>query len=325
VNVPPAGEAVITSIVTGVGVAEQLAGVVVLVGATATIRGKVVDEAGAAATDVTVHALGASGEGGDATSNAGGEFVLEGLAPSRWALRGDGARYIAEGQTIVELKTIDVAGIVVRVRRGLEINGHVEPRKICDVALAKVEQGQAFTHQDSMTTSDDGAFRFARLGAGTATLAARCANGDVGTIDVNVDAQERVVPVEPGGSIAGRVVDATGKPIAGVTVTAEAATAATTIVNGAVTSGFQAITASDGAFEIAGLRASGYRLSALDGGRPMRAKKHAQIPLAVAQHATGVELVVERPAGTIRGTVTGPDGLAVADAWVTLHPPACRS
>jgi hypothetical protein len=48
-------------------------------------------------------------------------------------------------------------------------------------------------------------------------------------------------------------------------------------------------------------------------------KKRAKIALAAAQHATGVEIVVERPAGAIRGTVTGPDGAALADAWVALH------
>lgn len=306
----------------GLGVAEQQADIVVLVGAAATIRGKVVDETGAPAAAVTVRALG-NGEGGSATSDDAGEFVLEGLAPGRWALRGASERYIPEGLTIVELKTSDVDGIVVRVRRGLEVKGHVEPREICDVALAKDEKGDLFTHHRSMTTSDSGDFRFAPLGPGTATLAARCANGDEGTIDVTVaaDAPERVVPVEPGGSIDGRVVDPSGKPIVGVTVTAEPAGdrhAITTIVNGAVTSGFQAITSTGGAFEIRGLAATGYWLTALDRGRPMKASKQVKIVLAAGQHATGVELVVERPAGTIRGTVTGPDGAAVADAWVAL-------
>ena len=47
----------------------------------------------------------------------------------------------------------------------------------------------------------------------------------------------------------------------------------TTIRNGAVSSGFKAITSTGGAFEIRGLDAAGYRLDALDRGRPMRAKR----------------------------------------------------
>jgi len=41
--------------------------------------------------------------------------------------------------------------------------------------------------------------------------------------------------------------------------------------------------------------------------------------LSAGQHATDVELVVERSTGTIQGTVTGPDGAPISDAWVALH------
>ncbi len=155
------------------------------------------------------------------------------------------------------------------------------------------------------------------------TLAARCPNGDEGTIGVTVaaNASEYIVPVKPGGSIAGRIIDTAGKPVVGVSVNAELASdgvAMTTIVNSAVTSGFKAITSTGGAFEIRGLDAASYRLYALDRGRPMKTKKGFKVVLATAQHAAGVEIVVERPTGTIRGTVVGPDGAPVADAWVAL-------
>ena len=106
-----------------------------------------------------------------------------------------------------------------------------------------------------------------------------------------------------------------------MTVSVEVATdgvTITTIVNSAVTSGLKAITSTGGGFEIRGLSAGSYRLYALDRGRPMKTKTGSKVVLATAQHATGVEIVVERPAGTIRGTVTGPDGAPVADAWVAL-------
>jgi hypothetical protein len=84
------------------------------------------------------------------------------------------------GNTIVELKTNDVDGIVVRVRRGLEIKGHVEPRQVCDVALPEADTGDPSARRESMmvTTSDSGVFRFAPLAPGKATVTARCPNGD---------------------------------------------------------------------------------------------------------------------------------------------------
>jgi RNA polymerase sigma-70 factor (ECF subfamily) len=310
----------------GLGVAEQVTDVVVLVGPAATIRGKVVNDVGAPVAGVTVHAFDETRERANATSDTAGEFVLAGLAPSRWALRGASEQYVANGHAIVALKTSDVDGVVVRVRRGLEVKGHVEPREVCNVELAREEEVDPYTCHDlacldSMMTSENGEFRFAPFGPGKASLAARCPNGDEGTSGVTIvaDASERVVPVEPGGTIDGRLVDASGKPIVGVMVTAESASDTTRIVNGMVMSGSKAITSSGGAFEIRGLHAANYRLAALDRGRPMRAKKGAKLALAAGQHATGVELVVERPAGTIQGTVTGPDGAPIADAWVALY------
>ncbi len=309
----------------GLGIAEQQTDIVVLIGPAATIRGKVVDETGAPAVAVTVRAVDGRGEQGNATSDDIGSFVLEGLAASRWMLQGMGERYLVEGHTLVDLKTSDVDGIVVRVRRGLEVRGHVEPRQVCDVALPEADTGDPSTRRESMTvtTSDSGDFRFAPLAPGKAAAAARCPNGDEGAIDVTVsaDASEHIVPVRPGGSIAGRIIDTAGKPVVGVTVSAERTTdgvTMTTIVNSAVTSGFKAITSTGGAFEIRGLNASSYRLYALDRGRPMKTRKRFKVVLSTAQHATGVEIVVERPAGTIRGMVTDPDGAPVTDAWVAL-------
>ncbi len=311
----------------GLGVGEQQSAIVVLIGPAATIRGKVIDEAGGPAAVVTVRAVNGYGEHGNATSDDAGRFVLEGLAQSRWLLQGTSERYLVAGNTIVELKTNDVDGIVVHVRRALEVKGHVEPRQVCDVALpeAEADTGDPSARRESMTvtTSDSGEFRFAPLAPGKATVIARCRNGDEGAIDVTVaaNASEHIVPVKPGGSIAGRIIDTAGKPVVGVTLSAELANdgvTMTTIVNSAVTSGFKAITSTGGVFEIRGLSAGSYRLYALDRGRPMKTKKGSKLVLGTAQHATGLDIVVERPAGTIRGTVTGPDGAPIADAWVAL-------
>jgi RNA polymerase sigma-70 factor (ECF subfamily) len=302
----------------GLGVAEQQASIVLLVGATAAIRGKVVDETGAPAVGVTVQALDGHSPPSDATSDEAGAFVLQGLALGSWLLRGASDRFLAEGHAIAELKATDVDGVVVHVRRGLELHGHVSPRELCDVAVARPDTPD----KETRATSNDGDFHVSPLAPGKATVTARCANGDEGTIEVVVaaDSPALVVLVAPGAAIDGRVVDTNGTPIAGVMVAAELAGAhqITTIENGVVTSGVKAMTSADGTFEIGRLDAVAYRLLVLDRGRPMRPKQPANVTLANGQRAR-IEIVVERPAGTINGTVTGPDGVALADAWVALH------
>lgn len=302
----------------GVGVAEQQTNIIVLVGPTATIRGKVIDDTGAPAADVTVSAMG-NADGGKATSDRAGAFVIEGLAPGRWALRGSSASVIPDGLAIVPLKTQDADGIIVRVRRGQEVRGHVEPRQACEVAISKEERGDPIPHGDAVTTAADGAFHFTPFAAGVAKLSARCANGDEGAADVTIGAGDNVLPVKPGASIEGRVVDKSGTPVAGVMVNAEASDATTIIEGGAVTSGFKTMTSTTGAFRLASLGAATYAISVLDTGRPMKTTKTIKQALSIGQHATGVEVVVDRPNGKIEGTVTGPDGTPIADAWVALH------
>src|SRR6185436_2676708 len=43
------------------------------------------------------------------------------------------------------------------------------------------------------------------------------------------------------------------------------------------------------------------------------------IELAASQNRTGVDIAIDRPDGVITGTVTGPDGNPLADAWVSVQ------
>jgi hypothetical protein len=136
--------------------------------------------------------------------------------------------------------------------------------------------------------------------------------------------REVVIAVKPGASIAGHVVDGDGKPVASVNVMAaqQGGTEHTMIVNGAVTSGVQAVTGTDGAFELRGLAGGGYRLSVLDRGRPMkmRTKPDATtVKIGAGEHKTGAQLAVDRANGVIKGRVVDPDGKPLADAWVSVH------
>ncbi|MEP6861581.1 MAG: sigma-70 family RNA polymerase sigma factor [Deltaproteobacteria bacterium] len=307
-----------TPVGVGLGVAEQQTSVVVLIAPAAALRGKVIAGDGAPAANVTVRASGT----GDAetTSDGAGAFVFEGLAPGRWALTGTSDRFIADGRAIVPLAKTDVDGAVVRVRRGLEIAGHVEPRELCDVDIEQVGATDPFPHHDSMTTTLDGSFHFAPFAADKATISARCPNGDEGTDELVVaDGSDNVIRVAPGGSIEGRVVDSAGQPVEGVMIRASVDGDVTTLENGVVSSGFKTVSSQGGAFQLHGLGAGSYRLGALASGIPMRPRKTVKLALTSGQHATGVEVVVERPTGKIRGTVTGPDGAAISDAWIAVR------
>jgi hypothetical protein len=61
-------------------------------------------------------------------------------------------------------------------------------------------------------------------------------------------------------------------------------------------------------------------MSALDRGKPLQARGRAPtVELAASERRTGVEVAIDRPDGVITGTVTGPDGKPLPDAWVSVQ------
>ncbi len=314
--------------IVGLGVAEQVAGVELLVGAGPVIRGVVVDERGALAPAAKVTAIAEGDRGGEATADDQGAFVLEGLGAGQFRLFALGGAVLPAGITPVELEDRDVDGVVVRVRQGLTIRGHVEPRQVAEVSLEPDEndfgRGPLPGRAGSIVTGPDGVFELSPVGPGKATLTARCPSGDQGSapVDVAGPTTEVVLKVSPGGSIAGRVVDGEGKPVASVTVVASPVgpTEHARIVNGVVTSGVQGLTGANGAYELKGLGAGTFRLTALERGKPARARgTPPRVTLAALEKKTGIDLAIDRADGVIRGVVVGPDGKPLADAWVSAH------
>jgi len=309
--------------VVGLGVAEQMTDVQILIGIGSVVRGKVVDENDEPVASAKVFSIGE--RNADATSDARGAFVIEGITAGKYVLLARSETHVGAGFTTIELADKDLDNVVVRVRRGMKIKGHVEPRQVAEVAFEAGDSELARPMLIApMSTKDDGEFELAPVLVGKATLTARCASGDQGSLEIAIvdGMPEIVVKVTPGASIAGRVLDGEGKPVAGASVmaVAQGPSERTMIVNGMVTSGIQNVTNASGAYELKGLTAGSYRMSVLDRGRPLRMRKQTPpVKLAATEKKTGVDLAVDRPNGVIKGIVTGPDGKPLADAWVSAH------
>lgn len=313
--------------VVGLGVAEQISDVEILVGSAPVVRGIVVDENGAPVAGAEVNAFGGPGNNANATSNAKGAFVLERLAPGHYMVMARSETFVPDGTSAIELAAKDIGGVKVKVKHGLRIKGHVEPRQICEVQLDLDEISMRGHDLPILlapaTTGPDGEFDLGPAHASTYNVTARCPSGDQGSVKVEAKPAmlDVIVAVKPGASIAGKVVDGAGKPVAGVTVmaTPTGGTERTVIINGMVTSGVQGLTNAAGAFELRGLAPGSYRLGVLDRGRPLPMKSEVKVSLNTTEQKTGVVLVVDRPDGVIRGIVTGADGKPIADAWVSIH------
>ena len=316
-----------TPSLVGIGIAEQVTDVELLVGVGPVVRGKVVDESQTAVANAKIMVMGERGAD-DVKSDAKGEFVIFGLAPGSYGLVASGDAHLAALTSQVTVADKDVDDVIVRVERGIKLRGHVEPRQVADVSFEPEQEGRGGMIMRRMggeptTTGPDGEFEIV-VGTGKATLSARCPSGDQGSqqLDVKPAMGPVTLAVTPGGSIAGRVVDGDGKPVANASVMAasQADDERMKIVNGVVTSGVQALTSGTGTYEIRGLSPGSYRLSVLDRGRPARMPKKAPlVKLAAAEKKTGVDLAIDRPNGVIKGVVTGPDGKPLADAWVSVE------
>ncbi|HEY6038095.1 MAG TPA: carboxypeptidase-like regulatory domain-containing protein, partial [Kofleriaceae bacterium] len=310
-----------TPTIVGLGVAEQVSDVVILVGRGAAIRGIVIDDDGAPVANAKVGLLRDSSH--DTRSDAKGAFALVGLAPDAYPIAAESDDYVWTQPTIVELGAKDVVDVRVRVHRGIHVKGRVEPAQVCDVVLDLAQaSGNIRFERPSTSAGADGAFALGPIAPGAYSASAHCPSGDEGSAPVaaKLGMADVTIAVKPGGKIAGRVLDDKGKPVAGASVNAASGNR-TEVVNGMVTSGIAALTGADGTFELTGLAAASYRLSVLDRGRPLPMKTAAAaatIALAAGEKKAGIELVVDRPDGVIQGTVTGPDGKPLADAWVSV-------
>jgi hypothetical protein len=197
-------------------VAEQVTAVELRIGVTPEIRGHVVDESGAPAPSVELLAVGHRNRA-TATADAVGGFVIQGLSPGNYILSAASNRYLrASSGTSVWLSDKAVDGVVVVVKRGLMVKGHVEPRQSCDVQHEfEVMARQSHGRVPDVSTASDGEFTLGPFDGESAKLVARCPSGDQGELRVQVapGMLDVVVLVKPGSSLSGRVVDRDGREL----------------------------------------------------------------------------------------------------------------
>ncbi|MGE0396619.1 MAG: carboxypeptidase regulatory-like domain-containing protein [Kofleriaceae bacterium] len=311
-------------VVVGIGVAEQVTDIELLLGSGLVLSGIVVDPDDKPVPGVSV-SLNGDGPGIAEGSDDKGAFQFVGLPPGRYFLIPTADEWASDGIAPVELTNKDLTNVKVRVRPALKVTGHVEPRQLC--TINHEPDASSFGTDMPMLVSPrqteaNGDFSLP-VSPAKAKLIARCPSGAYGEKEIDPKSTAPVViEVKNGASIAGRVVDGKGQPVANATVMAapDGSSRRVMIVNGMVTSGVQTMTNAQGAYEIVGLSPGPYAMSALDRGRPLRTRgKPVRVTLTDAEKKTGVDLAIDRPDGVIRGVVTGPDGKPLADAWVSVN------
>ena len=229
----------------------------------------------------------------------------------------------------VVVKDKDVAGLRWEVDAGATIRGRVVTKSGAPVDEARVSArnvGGAAREKVGRAgdrTTADGHFVITGVRAGTVKL-------DVGhdlynapkdgwKVEVTPGAViERELVVEDGGSIKGVVVDAQGKPVAAVHVSAMSLLERFW--------GDSVRTNSDGGFQLDGLRPGEYRITAHRGFWDDNLKKpgstdddkQGERATVTAGKPASVKLVVESQSGVIKGVVTDPSGKPVSDAFVSV-------
>lgn len=315
----------------GLGIAEQLGGVELWLVPAATLGGTVVDQQGQPVADALVFATNVAGAQLEST-DAKGQFEFSSLRAGDYELvaRKAGA---ASAMQVIALTATAMAPVklVLPPSDAIVLHGHVEPRGIAtitaEVAADRMSMEPVMLGNGIGATSNaNGDFELRDVPRGRWQLQAVGADGARGHTEIEVVAASSgdiVIKLEPGASITGRVVDQDGKALRGAIVMAAATTGSVrhVIKNGAVTSGQQIVTDSNGVFALRGLSPNTYQLSVLDRGRPIEFAGAQPKPIVLAAGAavTGIELKVKRPNGVLRGIVLGLQGAPQAEAWVTVR------
>lgn len=293
---------------------------------------------GLAGVGVVLLSTGLQLTGNTATTDSSGYYELGGVESGEYALMvlGGGAAPQVTNDSIV-VTDHNVEDLLSRADRGVSVSGrvdstdrvsvHLEPASIGDAPLTVAALALARPELDA-----SGGFRFPAVAAGEYVLVAKTFEGEgrlpltvredaVTDLQVDVDALAR---------IEGEVTGPAGHPVAGVLVVAQPTRPPTTFSVAGMLAG-QDRTDTDGRYEIVGLAAGDYDLTVLDGvgQRPWpdtdaEQAFEPQRTTVTEGDTVRVDLEVQTEAAQIRGSIVGPDGEPIQDAWVRMRAEGSR-
>ncbi|HEX5061774.1 MAG TPA: carboxypeptidase regulatory-like domain-containing protein, partial [Kofleriaceae bacterium] len=278
---------------------------------------------------------GAAGEALE-PSDPDGAFEIPGMRPGSYMMAAGAEGSMIEIGKSVQVVDKDVTDVIVELSSGVTLSGRVEPAAVAELGL-EMEGEVGIANMFEMVksamcrgTSDaSGAFTLKNAPSGSFKLVARTKEGRTGKLPITIaktDLGGLVVTITPRASIAGRVVDTNGKPVAGIGVNAhpdEDKPRSFSMSMGDMREG--ATSAADGSFKIVGLDAGKYEVRARNRDdfmammRKDKDKKKVIVELAEGAEKTGVVVTVEARDGVIRGVVMGADHKPAADSWVTAR------
>lgn len=270
-----------------------------------TIAGSVVDASGDPVAGVTLAARPIDGSVSlsAAVSDAEGRFQLRGLIAGQVQVVpvGHGRRTMPDAPVAVTVGTSDVADLRVVLAATGEVRGTLRDPQRRPIVGAELTLRTAWGEQRTRS-GDDGGFHFTRAAVGRSAIGA-----SLGGVSLRLLAQPQVqvrvgaatsvalVSAAPTGVISGVVVDATGRPLAGALVAAQAEDAAVT-----AGAGPPQLTNRAGGFTLAGLAGEAYTITARPlGGGEVRSEhvKRGDAPVLTLA-----------PGARVRGTVLVPGG-----------------
>ena len=246
----------------------------------------------------------------ESASGSDGRFALAGLSPGSWTLMVE-----APGFATLRLERVDVPSrpLVLRLEgEARTLGGLVVGGDGGFVAGARLQlYGPALSTPREVTSNDKGLFLFEGLGFGRFVLRASSGQRVSQPQPVVIDAETGWLPpvkmvLGAGATLAGRVVDDTGRPLARATVEPVFASAedAPTVVS----------TGKDGRFAIGPLVPGRYQVWARLTGHAMTAPQEVQLR---AENPTQVQMKLPR-AVQVLGQTVDESGVPVAGAVVSL-------
>ena len=304
-----------------VAAGEQVNNVELVVEHAFNVKGKVVSsgDPSRAISGAKVDAAAGNGFVAAGDTDQDGGFEIPGLAPGRYVLAASKAGLLHTMGTHVEVVDKDLDNVTIEMSAGATISGRVEPAAIAKIGVlvdserSVSNSGAEINALSARTQSDStGAFTLRGVPDGSLQITAAAKDGRAGSISIVVAANDQsglVLPITPRASVSGRVMDANGKPVAGVYVHAMQLDVRRSFITPTDGNFPLSKSAADGTFRVQGLALGHYSVY-------VDSKRKVDVDLSAAGERTGIVLVSDARDGVIRGKVVDNAGQPVADAWV---------